>query len=213
MSSQNSKDRIIIIDFGSQVTKLIARRVRDFGVFSLVLPYNSLNQKIFTNNEIEGLIFSGGPRSVGEKNSPRLPKFIYEKEIPILGICYGLQLICKQFGGKLKSSEDREFGKQKIIIQKTSPFLKNSYSLKGKYQVWMSHSDSVERLPKGFETIASSGVCRNAIIQNIKKRIFGVQFHPEVVHTSRGTDLLKRKHKDLFLIRLHSHYLKILKIF
>ncbi len=185
------KQAILIIDFGSQLTKLIARRVRDFGVFSLVIPYDSVNSKIFIDNEIKGLIFSGGPRSVDDKNSPKLPLFVYKKNIPILGICYGLQLICKQFGGKLKFSGDREFGKQEITIKKLSPLTKNTHKLNKKYQVWMSHSDSVEQLPVGFDVIASSGDCKNAIIQNLNTKVFGVQFHPEVVHTLKGTALLK----------------------
>ncbi len=185
------KQTILIIDFGSQLTKLIARRVRDFGIFSLVIPYNSLNPKLFKTNDIRGLIFSGGPRSVGDKNSPKLQKFIYELNIPILGICYGLQLICMQFGGKLKSASDREFGKKKIIIKKKSPFLKDAYLVNKKYQVWMSHSDSVEKLPTGFEAIASSEDCKNVIVQNLNKRFFGVQFHPEVVHTAKGSNLLR----------------------
>ena len=105
------KDTILIIDFGSQVTKLIARRIREFGVFSQIQPYNSLKKSIFKKSSIKGIIFSGGPNSVDEKYAPKVPQFIYNFGIPILGICYGLQLICKNFGGNISHSEDREFGK------------------------------------------------------------------------------------------------------
>ena len=110
-------ESIIIIDFGSQVTKLIARRIREFGVFSQIVPFNKVTKKLLGNNSVKGIIFSGGPKSVHEKNSPKIDDYIYELEIPILGICYGLQLIAKQFGGKIIPSRDREFGKTKIKVE------------------------------------------------------------------------------------------------
>ena len=113
------KETILIIDFGSQVTKLIARRVREIGVFSLIIPYHLLRKANF-NNEIKGIILSGGPNSVDEKFAPKIPKFIYDLNIPILGICYGLQLICKDFGGVVLHSEKREFGKISVEIKKVS---------------------------------------------------------------------------------------------
>ena len=115
------KETIIIIDFGSQVTKLIARRVREFGVFSIITPYHLIKKNHF-NNEIKGIILSGGPNSVDEKSAPRVPEFIYDLNIPILGICYGLQLICKNFGGEVLHSEKREFGKISLEIKKNLPF-------------------------------------------------------------------------------------------
>ena len=105
-------ESIIIIDFGSQVTKLIARRIREFGVFSQIVPFNKVTRKMLSNNSVKGIIFSGGPKSVHEKNSPKIDDYIYELEIPILGICYGLQLIAKQFGGNIIPATDREFGKR-----------------------------------------------------------------------------------------------------
>jgi len=191
------KQAILIIDFGSQLTKLIARRVREIGVFSLIIPYDRVSARNFNEYEIKGLIFSGGPKSIDNENYPKLPDFIYNKGIPIFGICYGLQLLCKKFGGKLKYSEDREFGKREIEIKKKIPLFNKVYSIGKKYQVWMSHSDSVDVLPSGFEIVASSRNCKSAVIQNIEKQIFGVQFHPEVVHTIGGSLLLEN-----FVIRV-----------
>ena len=124
-------DKIIIIDFGSQVTKLIARRIRELGVYSEIVPYFSISKRIIESKSIKGIILSGGPRSVNKKDSPKLPNYIYEKSIPILGICYGLQLLAKKFGGTIRISEDREFGRREISITKSSPLIKNVY-MKGK---------------------------------------------------------------------------------
>ena len=184
-------ESIIIIDFGSQVTKLIARRIREFGVFSQIVPFNKVTKKLLGNNSVKGIIFSGGPKSVHEKNSPKIDDYIYELEIPILGICYGLQLIAKQFGGEIIPSKDREFGKTKIKLTKKSPLLENVLFPNKQVQVWMSHSDKISIIPDSFEKIASSDNCEFAVIQNQKKKIYGVQFHPEVVHTIGGTKILK----------------------
>ncbi|MDC2965868.1 glutamine-hydrolyzing GMP synthase [Alphaproteobacteria bacterium] len=184
-------ENIIIVDFGSQVTKLIARRVRDFGVFSQIIPFQKLTEKSFKNILVKGLIFSGGPSSVGNENAPKIKKFVYKLNIPILGVCYGLQLICRDFGGKVQLSKEREFGKTKIQILKNSPLFRNVYNNKNQYRVWMSHSDKVIKMPEGFEVLASSTNCSSVIIQNLKDKIFGVQFHPEVVHTQNGDKLLR----------------------
>ena len=122
-------DTILIVDFGSQVTKLIARRIRELGVYSIIVPFYLLKDSVFTKN-IKGMIFSGGPRSVENKNAPRVPDFVYYKNIPILGICYGLQLIVNQFGGTIRFSEEREFGKREISITNDSPLLENVYTKK-----------------------------------------------------------------------------------
>jgi GMP synthase (glutamine-hydrolysing) len=183
-------DKIIIIDFGSQVTKLIARRIRELGVYSEIVPFFSISKRIIEDKSIKGIILSGGPRSVNKKDSPKLPNYVYEKSIPILGICYGLQLLAKKFGGTIKLSEDREFGRREILPTQSSPLIKNVYLKGKKSQVWMSHSDHVENLPKNFEKIASTQSCSSVIIQNLKLRIFGVQFHPEVSHTVGGKKIL-----------------------
>ena len=185
------KDTILIIDFGSQVTKLIARRIREFGVFSQIIPYHLLKQKDLQINQVKGIIFSGGPNSVDEKFAPEAPKFIYNLRIPILGICYGLQLICKNFGGNIFHSTEREFGKTFLKIKKKSLLFGSTFKNNKSYQVWMSHTDAVKKLPKDFESIASSDNCEAAVIENKKKKIYGVQFHPEVVHTFKGEVILK----------------------
>ena len=121
------RESILIIDFGSQVTKLIARRIRELGVFSQIIPFSDVSKKILGEKFIKGIIFSGGPKSVDEKESPNISKYIYESNIPILGICYGLQLISKQFGGNVIPSHAREFGKTHLEINKKSPLIKNVF--------------------------------------------------------------------------------------
>ena len=183
--------QILIIDFGSQVTKLIARRIREFGVYCEILPYNKITEELISIKKPKGIILSGGPASVDDTLKIKPPKFIYEMNIPILGICYGLQLIAKHFKGKVESNHEREFGKALIKLKKKSPITAGVYSKNKEYKVWMSHSDKINSLPSGFEKIASSPSCKYSIVQNLKKKIFGVQFHPEVVHTKGGHLLLK----------------------
>ena len=195
MQFHNDKDKILIVDFGSQVTKLIARRVRDLGVYSEVIPSNKI-LKINDYKKIKGIIFSGGPSTVTKRRFQRVPKEIFEKKIPILGICYGLQLIAKLFGGKIKSSKKkREFGRA-FLIKKKKSLLTYNY-LNKKKSVWMSHEDAVVKLPKSFEIIASTKNSRLTIIENSKEKIYGVQFHPEVTHTENGKQIFKN-----FLFRI-----------
>jgi len=185
-----NKEKIIIIDFGSQVTKLIARRVREIGVFSEVLTLNQL-KKIRSFKKIKGLILSGGPATVTKKLFPKIPMHIFSKNIPILGICYGLQLIAKSFGGKVKSgNKKREFGRAILKKNKNSLLTKNFFK-KNKTKVWMSHQDIVYKIPKGFNKIASTKDSALTIIENKKKKLFGIQFHPEVTHTDNGEVLIK----------------------
>ena len=183
--------QILIIDFGSQLTKLIARRVREIGVYCEIIPFNKVNKKIIEKSNPRGFIFSGGPASVEERDSPKIEKFIYDLNIPILGICYGLQLICKNFNGKVEPTELREFGKANIRLVNDSDLLKNIYKKDKDYQVWMSHSDSVTNLPRDFEVVASSDNSKFAIIQNSKKKIYGLQFHPEVNNTEKGEKIIE----------------------
>ena len=195
MQFHNKDEKILIIDFGSQVTKLIARRVRDLGVFSEVITSKELKYDYNFNN-VRGIILSGGPSTVTKKKFETVPKEIFKKNIPILGICYGLQLIAKLFGGKIKSSKKRrEFGRANIFQKNYSVLTKNFYS--SKKTVWMSHEDAVVKLPKNFKAIAFTKESRLTIIENKKKKIFGVQFHPEVTHTDKGKQLFKN---FLFLI-------------
>ena len=184
------KEKIIIVDFGSQVTKLIARRIRDLGVFSEIVNLQDF-KKINDFNFIRGIILSGGPATVTSKNFPNIPKHIFLKNIPILGICYGLQLIAKNFGGKIKSGgKKREFGRIILNKSKTSLLTKNFYK-NNKSEVWMSHQDEVYKLPKGFVKIASTTSSPLTIIENKKKKIYGIQFHPEVTHTKNGILIIK----------------------
>ena len=190
MQFQNFKEKIIIIDFGSQVTKLIARRVRDFGVFSEILTINDL-YKIKDYKGIKGIILSGGPSTVTKKKYPSIPKEIFLKKIPILGICYGLQLIARLFGGSIKSlKKKREFGRAILIKKNHSLLIKNFFNKKSK-SVWMSHQDAVIKLPNGFKIISSTKESRLTIIEKTKSKIYGIQFHPEVTHTENGKEIFR----------------------
>ncbi len=189
MQFRKENNKIVIIDFGSQVTKLIARRIRELGVYSeIITPKNAKYLKDFKN--IKGFIFSGGPSTVTDSKFPTVSKAIFEKKIPILGICYGLQLISKIFGGKIKSSKKRrEFGRAFLHKKKTS-LLTNNF-LNTERSVWMSHEDAVVKLPKNFKKIASTKNSKYTIIENSKDKIYGVQFHPEVTHTEKGYQIFK----------------------
>ena len=195
MQFHNEKDKILIIDFGSQVTKLIARRIRELGVYSEIITPVKLN-KIKNYQNVKGFIFSGGPSTVTKKKFQSIPKKIFDENIPILGICYGLQLIAKIFGGKIKPSKKRrEFGRA-YILQKRSSLLTKKF-IKSKTSVWMSHEDAVVKLPRKFKIIASTKNSNLTIIENSESKIYGVQFHPEVTHTDNGLQIFKN---FLFLI-------------
>ena len=189
MQFHNVKEKVLIIDFGSQVTKLIARRVRDLGIFSeIITPKEIKRFKDF--NSVRGIILSGGPSTVTKEKFERVPIEIFSKKIPILGICYGLQLIAKLYGGKIKSSKrKREFGRAFIFKKRRSELTKNFF--KNKSSVWMSHEDAVVKLPKNFQVIAYTKDSRLTIIENKKKKIYGVQFHPEITHTDNGKQIFK----------------------
>ena len=190
MSKNKIVDKIIIIDFGSQVTKLIARRIRELNVYSEILTLKNFSKlKDFIG--VKGIILSGGPSTVTKKSFPNISKNIFLMKIPILGICYGLQLIAKNLGGKVKTGRDkREFGKVNLKKNKNSQLTKNFFN-KNFNQVWMSHQDSVYKMPKGFTKIASTKQSPLTIIENNEKKIYGIQFHPEVTHTLNGSTLLK----------------------
>tara|TARA_B110000211_G_C14085783_1_gene556612 strand:+ start:380 stop:1939 length:1560 start_codon:yes stop_codon:yes gene_type:complete len=189
MQFNTEKEIIIIIDFGSQVTKLIARRVRELGVYSEILAPKDL-KKLNKYKNIKGIIFSGGPSTVTKNKYQTVPKEIFKKKIPILGICYGLQLIAKLFGGKIKlSKKKREFGRAILLKKRNSLLTKNFFNTQK--VVWMSHEDAVVKLPKKFKIIASTKVSNLTIIENTKDKIYGVQFHPEVTHTQNGKQIFK----------------------
>ena len=206
MRSQNEKEKIIIIDFGSQVTKLIARRIRELGVFSEIINIKDL-RKIENFKRVRGIILSGGPSTVTKKKFPKIPKNIFSKDIPVLGICYGLQLIAKLFGGSIKAfKKKREFGRAILIKKKQSLLTKNFLSTKKKL-VWMSHQDAVIKLPKEFKIIASTKNSKLTIIENLKSKIYGVQFHPEVTHTENGKQIFKNFLFEICKIKKNWHVL------
>jgi GMP synthase (glutamine-hydrolysing) len=181
------KEIIIILDFGSQYTQLIARKIRELGVYCEIFPYNLPLQDIVSLKP-KGIVLSGGPRSVNETDAPVCDRGIFTSGYPILGICYGLQLISKMFGGKVEKSTKREYGKAHIFIEKKDKLLDG---IKDGDVVWMSHQDKVLKLPKGFETIAYSDNSPHAVIKSKDGNFFGVQFHPEVHHTPKGKRILK----------------------
>ena len=179
------RDRIIIIDFGSQVTKLIARRVRELGVLSEITTLSEFC-RIKKFSSVKGIILSGGPSTVTNRDLNNIPKKIFSHNIPVLGICYGLQLISKAFGGHVKNlKKKREFGRALLKKKNNSNLIKNFFN-NGKNLVWMSHQDAVIKMPKNFRKIAYTKDSSLTIIENKKKKIYGVQFHPEVTHTSNG---------------------------
>jgi GMP synthase (glutamine-hydrolysing) len=181
------RELVLVIDFGGQYKQLIARRVRECGVYCEIIPYTYSLEKIL-EREPKGIIFTGGPNSVYLDNSPKIDKRIFEFGIPILGICYGHQLIAYSLGGKVESPEKREYGKTEINLVTTSTLLKG---LNEKEQCWMSHTDYVSEVPVGFQIIASTAECPTAAMINSDKKIYGVQFHPEVEHTPFGREMLK----------------------
>ncbi len=183
-------DSILVVDFGSQVTQLIARRVREAGVYCEIVPFQSA-QSAFDRIKPKGLIFSGGPASVTEANAPRAPQGFFEAGIPILGICYGQQTMCQQLGGEVVvSGEGGEFGRAFVEVKASSALFDGLWTEGERHQVWMSHGDKVTRLPDGFVPIAVSEGAPYAITADEARRFYGVQFHPEVVHTPDGAKLI-----------------------
>jgi len=183
-----NKEIVIILDFGSQYNQLIARRIRENNVYSEILPFNTPISDLKKYKNLKGIILSGGPSSVYEKDAPTISKEIFNLNIPILGICYGMQLISHLLGGKVAKATKREYGLAKLMIKDFSDLM---WNLRSVLNVWMSHGDTVTKLPNGFEAIAYTDTCLNAVIRDKRKNIFGVQFHPEVVHTQSGKDIIK----------------------
>ncbi len=184
------QDTVLIIDFGSQVTQLIARRVREEGVYSEVVPFQK-SAEAFARLKPKAVILSGGPASVMEGESPRAPQEIFEAAIPVLGICYGEQTMAAQLGGKVEGGHHREFGRAEVEVKTTSPLFEGVWQPGQRYLVWMSHGDRVTALPQGFEAIATSDNAPFAAIADEARNYYAVQFHPEVVHTPDGAKLLR----------------------
>ncbi len=184
MSLNTNLDKILIIDFGSQFTQLIARRVRELGVFSELVSHKKIRSSLIKNN-IKGIILSGGPLNVYQLSNDLFDKKILKHGIPILGICFGHQILAKFNGGKIKQSKHREFGLANMMKKNDSLLIKNFFNKKIN-KVWMSHADQVYKLPKSFKVIASSENSKFAIVESKTEKFFGVQFHPEVTHTQNG---------------------------
>ena len=185
------EDRILILDFGSQYSQLIARRVRDSGVFCEMLPFDIDTQRI-TEFGAKGVILSGGPESVHAENSPRINDAVFDLGVPVLGICYGMQAMADRFGGQVHASDIHEFGAATINVNGHSALTDGIEDAAAKLNVWMSHGDKVVEAPKGFDIIASTPSCPIAIMANDEKQYYGLQFHPEVTHTLQGEALLSR---------------------
>jgi len=189
MSLDKNLNKILIIDFGSQFTQLIARRIRESGVYSEIISHKKVKNKNI-DYSIKGIILSGGPLNVYQINKYSFDKRIIENQIPVLGICFGHQILSKLNGGRVKQSKYREFGLANIRKKRESILTKNFFNKKNINKVWMSHADQVSKLPKNFNVIASSQNSKFAIIENKKKNFYGVQFHPEVTHTENGKKLI-----------------------
>ena len=190
MILDQSLNKILIIDFGSQFTQLIARRIREMGVFSEIISHKKVNNNNI-DSSIQGIILSGGPLSVYEIKKYSFDKKIIENKIPVLGICFGHQILSKLNGGRVKQSKHREFGLANIYKKRESLLIKDFFNKRKIHKVWMSHADQVSKLPKNFKVVASSQNSKFAIVENKNKRFYGVQFHPEVTHTENGKKLLK----------------------
>src|SRR3954463_8511318 len=183
-------DKILIVDFGSQVTQLIARRVREEKVYSEVVPFQRA-AAAFEEMKPKGVILSGGPASVLDKDAPLAPAALYEAGVPVLGICYGEQAMASQLGGTVEGGHHREFGRAEVEVKEDSALFDGVWKKGEKYPVWMSHGDRVTKLPPGFRAIATSPNAPIAVIADEKRKFYAAQFHLEVVHTPHGAALIR----------------------
>ncbi|GAC27928.1 glutamine-hydrolyzing GMP synthase [Brumicola pallidula] len=196
MSANIHSQKILILDFGSQYTQLIARRIREIGVYCELWAWDVTEDQI-RNFEPDGIILSGGPESVTEMGSPRAPQYVFNAGVPVLGICYGMQTMAHQLGGKVLGSDVREFGYAQVEVLSGATIFdgildETNHNGNALLDVWMSHGDKVSTIPDSFTTIAQTPSCPHAAMVNLKKQFYGVQFHPEVTHTKQGVELLKR---------------------
>ena len=185
-----SQDRVLIVDFGSQVTQLIARRVREAGVYSEIVPYDKAEAAL-AEERPAAIILSGGPASVHETGTPQAPQAVFNAGVPVLGICYGEQAMVAALGGTVEGGHHREFGRAELQVIDETPLFDGVFKEGERAQVWMSHGDRVTRLPPGFRAVGISTGAPFAAIADDFRRLYGVQFHPEVVHTPKGAALLK----------------------
>lgn len=186
-------EKILILDFGSQVTQLIARRVREIGVYCEIMPFD-VQQGVLSAFAPQGIILSGGPESTTAADSPRAPEWVFTAGVPVLGICYGLQTMAMQLGGQVEGSSKREYGHAEVSLTGACPLLDGLTDHEGSriLDVWMSHGDKVTRVPEGFVTVGSTPTCPYAAVYHPQKQFYGLQFHPEVTHTKQGGELLRR---------------------
>ncbi|CAN0653682.1 glutamine-hydrolyzing GMP synthase [Nitratireductor aquimarinus] len=189
MKTTSHPDTVLIVDFGSQVTQLIARRVREAGVYCEIAPFQSA-EEAFERLAPKAVILSGSPASTVDIGSPRAPQVIFDSGLPVLGICYGEQTMCAQLGGKVEGSDHREFGRAFLEIEDDCPLFEGIWAKGTRHQVWMSHGDRVTAIPPGFRVVGTSTGAPFAAIANEERKYYGVQFHPEVVHTPDGAKLL-----------------------
>src|ERR1700760_752380 len=180
---------VLVLDFGSQVTQLIARRVREAGVYCEIVPFNKAEEALA--KKPRAVILSGGPCSVYEENAPRAPQAVFDMGVPVLGICYGEMTMCAQLGGAVEGGHSREFGRAEIRIQRESPLLEGLGEAGHDETVWMSHGDKITAIPEGFSVVATSEGSPFAVIADEGRRFYGIQFHPEVAHTPRGALMLR----------------------
>ncbi len=190
------QDRILILDFGSQFTQLIARRVREAGVYCEIMPFNTDLGRI-REFDPRGIIFSGGPASVTKEDTPRAPQLAFEMGVPLLGICYGQQALVSQLGGKVETSDHHEFGRAFVEIGDSCALLDGVWKKGERDQVWMSHGDRVTKLPPGFRVVGTSEGAPFAIVADDVRKYYGLMFHPEVVHTPQGGKLLRKFVRDI----------------
>ena len=189
-------DKILIVDFGSQVTQLIARRVREEGVYCEIVPFQKA-EEAFRELKPKGVILSGGPESVTLETSPRAPQEIFSHGTPVFGICYGQQAMAAQLGGEVEGGHQAEFGRAEIEIMADSPLFRGVWHVGRKYPVWMSHGDRVTKLPDGFEPLAFSANAPFAVVADEARKFYAVQFHPEVAHTPQGELLIRNFVRDI----------------
>jgi GMP synthase (glutamine-hydrolysing) len=183
-------DKILIVDFGSQVTQLIARRVREEGVYSEIVPFQRA-EEAFRQMRPKGVILSGGPESVHVAGSPRAPQSIFESGVPVLGICYGQMTMAAQLGGKVEGGHHREFGRADLEVKAASNLFDSAWLVGERHPVWMSHGDRITEMPPGFSVAGVSENAPFAVIQDEKRKYYGLMFHPEVMHTPDGAKLIR----------------------
>ncbi len=186
-------EKVLILDFGSQVTQLIARRIRETGVYCEIFPYDA-DLNLLKAFAPQGIVLSGGPESTTQAGSPRAPQWVFEAGVPVLGICYGLQTMMMQLGGKVQGSSKREYGHATVNIEGACPLFDGLTDHEGQQalDVWMSHGDKVTAIPDDFKAVGFTDTCPYAAVYNAEKQFFGVQFHPEVTHTRQGGEFLRR---------------------